>query len=634
MQKQVKYTLYIWYTFFSAISWANNSQDSLLISNDSLNILINDTAQSIQLSHAEAKEYLDWATRENRIWKNSDSSIRQRLLHLVHHSKTPIDTLRKYFQNIDYSKFDFDTVQVVHTDTLGIYWLSDSLFFIDTVPLKKSPVVTNTTIVMKSIEPDSSMIKMMDSIPVLQFYFDSLITVKDTITETKVDFTYLKKNNIKLHQIKNGIVSPPILPFDSEKTVEFGRDSIHIIIKEITEILLADSSTGLNIIPGSRFIDSLQKSVETILEYTWNRDSIPIFINDPRGSSTPFWLSSKKSELFRYWLHNTKKDSVTVWLGNPAKYNVIMQLEESVQVQRMDILPSDDLMFTTKKADKTPAPIKPLIEIPTLWDLGFDGSFSINQNYITYWAQGGESSFAGMIDLAGLAKYSNKETNSQWINSGRIRYGSVWSKDKGLRVSTDIIEINSQYNKKIANKFDFSSVFYFKTQISKGYNYPNDSVAVSKFLNPGTFTIGLGAEYNPLEKTIINFSPLSYKSTFVLDTNNIDQTIHGVEKGSKSKQEIGGQLLIKNDLKLFENLKIANTLRLFSNYAENPQNVDVDWEMTMERRISWIFSIKLNIHLIYDDDIRFPVETPEGLEIKAPRTQFNQFLGLSISLNL
>ena len=41
---------------------------------------------------------------------------------------------------------------------------------------------------------------------------------------------------------------------------------------------------------------------------------------------------------------------------------------------------------------------------------------------------------------------------------------------------------------------------------------------VSKFLNPAILTVGLGFDYKPNKKTSINFSPLSYKGTFVTDT--------------------------------------------------------------------------------------------------------------------
>ena len=87
---------------------------------------------------------------------------------------------------------------------------------------------------------------------------------------------------------------------------------------------------------------------------------------------------------------------------------------------------------------------------------------------------------------------------------------------------------------------------------------------------------------------------------------------------------------------------MVNQLRLFSNYLNNPQNVDVDWEMSLEQRINWFFTIKLNIHLIYDDDTRFtvndsegnPVLGPDGSEKTVARTQFKEFIGLSMQFKL
>lgn len=202
-----------------------------------------------------------------------------------------------------------------------------------------------------------------------------------------------------------------------------------------------------------------------------------------------------------------------------------------------------------------------------------------------------------------------------------------------------MLELNSKYNKILRKKVDFSALFYMKNQIAKGYNYPNDSVVVSKFLNPGTFTIGAGVEYEPFKKTLINFSPLSYKNTFVLDTAGIDQTIHGIDEDKKAKQEMGGQLLIKNSVDIFDDLNLSNSVRLFSNYLNKPQNIDVDWEINLEKKISWYFTVLLNLHMIYDDDIRFPllddndqpVKLPDGSTKKVPKLQLKQFLGLTFS---
>ncbi len=588
----------------------------------------------INFTPESASQYISSIVEMEQLWRNSDDRLKNSLSKLIINAEIPFDTIRKRLTEFDFSTIDYDTTQILITDTLPLLWLNKSLFIVDTIPLDKSPFYIQKTIILKALEPDSTSSYLMDSIPMIRKILDSLIGTKDTITEKIIDFSLLESKGIQVHQIENGGISPPLLSDNSPKAFRFIKDSSQIIVMEFLPVLMSESASPFYLLPGGNLPDSLEQAVATLLSYVMERDSVQLHLSDIKGKQTPFWLSRRESDLFRYWLRNSKGDSITVWLGNPTKFELSMALEESVNVKRMGIMPADDIPFIKTLPNKTLTSINQLKEIPILWDLGFSGSLSLNQNYITYWAQGGESSFAGLLDLSGSAKYSNKDNKSKWINSGRLRYGNVWTKNKGARVNTDIVEINSQYNKIIAGKLDFSSVFYFKTQLSKGYNYPNDSVAVSKFLNPGTFTIGIGGEFSPFENTLINFSPLSYKNTFVLDTGNIDQTIHGIERNSKYKQEIGGQMLIKNNFKLLDEIQVANTLRLFSSYADNPQNIDVDWELTLERRISWIFSIKLNIHVIYDDDIRFPITTAEGIEIKAPRTQLNQFLGLSVSLNL
>ena len=184
-----------------------------------------------------------------------------------------------------------------------------------------------------------------------------------------------------------------------------------------------------------------------------------------------------------------------------------------------------------------------------------------------------------------------------------------------------------------------SASLYMKTQLANGYKYPNDSVVVSRIMNPGSVTLGLGFEYKPFKNTILNLAPLSGKSTFVLDTALIDQTKFGIAKDKRALQELGMQLVFQNKITPFKDMTISNNLRLFSNYLNKPQNMDVDWEMNLEQRINWFFTIKLNLHLIYDDDVRFtvfdddgaPILNPDGSEKTVAKTQFKEFIGLSLS---
>jgi hypothetical protein len=177
----------------------------------------------------------------------------------------------------------------------------------------------------------------------------------------------------------------------------------------------------------------------------------------------------------------------------------------------------------------------------------------------------------------------------------------------------------------------------FKTQVSKGYSYPNDSVPVSKFMNPAILTLGFGLDYKPDKFTSFNFSPLSYKATFVPDTADIDQTKYGVAADRRSKHEPGASFMISNEFRPVKNIVIINRLQLFTNYINNPLNVDVDWEMILQANLNWFTDVRLNTHLIFDDDTKTlvfdkennPVMGEGGAQKKTARIQFKELLGLS-----
>jgi hypothetical protein len=185
----------------------------------------------------------------------------------------------------------------------------------------------------------------------------------------------------------------------------------------------------------------------------------------------------------------------------------------------------------------------------------------------------------------------------------------------------------------------------FKTQIARGKNYfktvaGNDtSNLVSKFMNPATLTIGFGLDFKPNKTTSINFSPLSYKGTFVTDTVHIDQTQYGIAKNRKSLNEPGVSFMITNEFKPIKTVAIVNRLQLFTNYIHKPQNVDVDWEMITTAKINWFTDVRFNIHLIFDDDTRTdehnengqPVLNIDGTPKKTARIQFKEMMGFALS---
>lgn len=589
----------------------------------------------------DASDYIRQLLESDNIWRPVvGDSLKRALTRLVDHLSEPYDSVAIRLKDIDFGMVNPQRSLLFHHDTLPLKWLNDTLFFVDTLRLDRNPLITHKTVIVKA--PDTTIISLAERLPDMKPALDSLISLRDTITEHVVDMRYLESRNVRLHYLSGDSVIPPLIRTNGRKSVKFLSDSLHVVVTETTRVYLAAKESPFGILPGPQMPDSLRYAVETMLLHAFQRDSIPLYFTDVDGATTPFWLTAQAKELHRYWVKNNARDSITVWIGNPSKYQVSFILEDDVQLERLEKKRVDDVPIVSITPPRMLASMEPIREIPVYWKLGMANSFILNQTHLSNWSKGGENSFSSMLDTRGTALYTNSETKIKWETIGRLRYGTTNTREHGFRTNTDLVEVNSQYNKVMRNKIDFSAVFYMKTQVAKGFNYPNDSVVVSKFLNPGTFTVGMGLEYKPFKNTTINFSALSYKNTFVLDTANINQTRHGVAADKRSRQEMGGQLVIRNTVSILDGLNMSNNIRLFSGYLDKPQNVDVDWEINLDKQINWYFMVRLNFHFIYDDDVRFPlfdnnnepVLLPDGSQKRVPKLQFKQFLGLTLSFKI
>jgi hypothetical protein len=626
---------------FIRFSYAQTTDDIQSIQNDSI------PRQPIEFSAPSASEYIIGLLKNDTLWRSSqDEKMKQPLERLIGQYQIPYDTIKSRLEN-----FEYDSVSVVLTwfrqhDTIPIKWLNTSTFIADTIALEKEPFIIKQTIIESAIDSVDNEFQYVLQDP--QAVVDSAAIKRDTITEVFIDSLFLEERNIRMHQIIEEQIVPPVIIPRSNQSVRFLSDSTGIVITRSSNALVAGDESPFYIVPGELMIDSLRKAVETLLTYTEERDSILLFVSDKDGRQMPFWLSTIEADRKRIWVKNHANDSITIWMGNPSKNNLTLLLEDNVNVERRGKKLANEIPISTLRPQRSLASVSPLAEIPVFWDHGFSSALTLNENYFSNWAKGGETSLASMVDIGANAKYTNKALKSTWTNTGRLRYGSIITKVEDeknsyqYRTNTDMIELNSQYNRVLRDKIDFSSVLYFKTQIAYGYKNPRDTVPISKFLNPGTFTVGVGVEYKPVPKTTLNFSPLSYRNTFVLDTAQINQKNHGIDTDKKARQEMGGQLVIRSSVTILNGLNVTNNIRLFSGYLEKPENVDVDWEISLDKQISWFFMVRLNFHTIYDDDIRFTVEDKEGQPVKLPdgstkripKVQFKQFLGLTLSFRI
>lgn len=594
--------------------------------NDSLGI-------ESQFSTPEAWIYMDHVVKTNSFWRSQQDPLRASLERLLDHSTEHFDSIRTKLLMEDFSLVEVLMGDPVVADSNELDWLNDSTFLVDPHGWSSDLYLDEE---IKLIYPEGISQDLFVLPSDSTELSDTPAAIPDTLVLTIIDTAVIESLGIVLHTYRDNQITPSLDKEGFTGVMTADRSAVNYYRPGTT--WKASEESPFEIVENEYQLDSLQLALTKLLEFTSERDSTLLWVNNIFGKKTPYWLSRGDDEAYRFWVKNYNNDSITLWIGNPGPNEISLLLEEDVRINRLmkeDIHHLPEFVQMPERSLVTVAKLEPE---PVYWDYNFSSAFTLNQSYLSNWTKGGESSFSTMLDMLGEATYNNSAANTKWFNSMRINFGILSTKENGFRKNHDLFEINSKFNRNASGKIGMSASLYMKNQFAKGYNYPNDSVIVSKFLNPGSLTVGLGVEYKPFKNTSINMAPLSYKNTFVLDTAQIDQTKHGIEEGKRTLQEMGTQIVLNNKVSPYKDLTIENRLRLFSSYLNKPQNVDVDWELIMDQKINWFFTIRVNLHLIYDDDVRFPVFDSEGLPILLPdgsekkvaKTQFKEFIGLSL----
>lgn len=293
-----------------------------------------------------------------------------------------------------------------------------------------------------------------------------------------------------------------------------------------------------------------------------------------------------------------------------------------------------------------PVPLDSLLEKDTsYWTAKSLFGLNGTQTSFVNWAAGGRNNFSALAFIDASAVYQKDKI--KWSTDLKLALGGLQFLDKdgindGLQKTDDRIDIATSIGYEFRKNWFWSAVGGFRTQMMDGFSFPNDSVRVSKFMAPGYANFALGIEYAPSDNFNMFLSPLAAKFTFVNDEVLANQGAFGVSAatydgtgalitaGKKRRDEFGAYFKLQFNKELVKNIEMKSRLELFSNYVENPQNIDVNAETVFTFKVNAWFSASLQWNLIYDDDM--DIRTPGGAY--GPRTQFKSVLGLGISYTL
>ncbi len=269
------------------------------------------------------------------------------------------------------------------------------------------------------------------------------------------------------------------------------------------------------------------------------------------------------------------------------------------------------------------------------------GNFSLIFSQAAFnaeWQGGGTSNYAGALTIDYNMNY--KKDRLTWDNSFHGEYGLTKNKDEEwTRKTSDRLEIHSVlgYQVEEGSRWYYSFFLDFRTQFAKGYEYTEDvefrdpvtdelldirdvREENTRFMSPGYLKFGPGMLYKNGELLKVNLAPASARfvfadKVFTTTPGYVDGDYFGLDQGKSMRFEFGASLDVSSKFTLVENVELQNTLRLYSNYLEDPQNVDLDYTLKVDMKINSYLSANFIFQALYDDNAVGAFQIREGLGV-------------------
>ncbi len=262
------------------------------------------------------------------------------------------------------------------------------------------------------------------------------------------------------------------------------------------------------------------------------------------------------------------------------------------------------------------------------WKLGGLFKLNINQGSLSNWAAGGDNfSFSLNSYLNVYAFY--KKNKSSWDNSLDLAYGVVNTTSLGSRKASDKIDLLSKYGYAITPKWNASVLFNLRTQFANGYTYSKTSAGldtsslISKGFAPAYLLLSMGLDYKPNANFSFFISPLTER--WVIVSDDLIAPLYGVLPGKNAKNEFGAFVSTNYTKKIGDKFVYITKLDLFSNYRQDPQNIDIYWTNVLTAEITKYINFSFNLDMIYDDN------TQNVNPAKGPASQWLQLMGIGFA---
>ena len=261
-----------------------------------------------------------------------------------------------------------------------------------------------------------------------------------------------------------------------------------------------------------------------------------------------------------------------------------------------------------------------------------------NTGFGDYYAGGGlgSTTVGALVNLFKNKTYANEAV---WENNLRIDYGIARvenTNDEKFLKSSDVVDFVSKYGTPVkgSDKWFYSAAFNLLTQVNDtrtAYDEDNDEFTQLLGVNgeefgtiqstafaPADISLGVGIDYKPNDNFSAFFGPLAGKIRVVANDDIAASGLYGndvvydentglVTDFDNTRFEAGASAIANYNRKFLHEdmLSFSTGLKLFSNYLEDPQNVDINWN-TITSLNPWKFvTINYTTELAYDDNKQF-----------------------------
>ncbi|MFT3739779.1 MAG: DUF3078 domain-containing protein [Breznakibacter sp.] len=226
-----------------------------------------------------------------------------------------------------------------------------------------------------------------------------------------------------------------------------------------------------------------------------------------------------------------------------------------------------------------------------LWTLAGVEALQLSQAYYSNWVKGGQNSITLLSNLNVTANY--KKNKVEWDNKGIHKIGILNAEGQKSRISDDLIQITSKAGLNASKKWYYSTLFDFKSQFFYGRDKSNWDKILSGFMSPAYLTFALGMDYKAQNFTLM-LSPISSKTTMVLNTVHVDPSRYNIPDGKRSYSQTGASVNSNFKWKINTEFTLTSNFDLFYGYMAGTPETQMDWDITFDMRINKYLSTKLN----------------------------------------